>query len=416
MGRDGQSVTILGAGIVGICSALSLQARGYSVRIIDMAPAGQATSFGNAGVISPWSIIPHSTPGIWKKLPNLMLRGWRPLSVVPATWPSMIPWGMKFLSHGTEARMRQVADAMSILCNPSIDLYRQHLKGTGHEDIIRNTSYLQIFKRSEHASLDDLGAKIRAEKGARMEIVTGPDLWNLEPALSHEFKAAVVIHDLARSLSPGRMGEVLFKKVRSQGANIINDEIKFVSQSNGQWLLTGKSRTYSCNNLVISAGAWSADLLKGLGIKVPLIAERGYHVHCAQPGIEVNNSILYSEAAVIASSMEGGVRVAGQAEFGPIDAPIDPKRHHRLNAIAQKMFPDINIRNSSIWMGRRPSFPDSIPAIGGVPGKPGLFVNFGHSHHGLMMAPKSGELLAHAIANQPGNEDMSKLSIARFLI
>ena len=85
-------VTILGGGIIGICSALSLQERGVNVRLIDINDPGQTTSFGNAGVISPWSIIPHSTPGLWKNIPKLMFSGWRPLSVRSRVWPIMIPW------------------------------------------------------------------------------------------------------------------------------------------------------------------------------------------------------------------------------------------------------------------------------------------------------------------------------------
>ena len=127
------------------------------------------------------------------------------------------------------------------------------------------------------------------------------------------------------------------------------------------------------------------------------------------------NSVVYSEGGVIASSMEGGVRIAGQVEFGPIDASPDPRREVRLKGIARKIFPDISLTKTKFWMGRRPSFPDSIPVIGNVPKQPGLFVNFGHSHHGLMMAPKSGEVLANTLIHNPINEDISSISIKRFM-
>src|SRR6056300_1894454 len=95
-------VTIVGGGIIGICSALSLQDRGINVRLIDRESPGQTTSFGNAGVISPWSIIPQSKPGLLKTIPKMMFSGWRPLSIRAGIWSSMIPWGLKFLSKGTE--------------------------------------------------------------------------------------------------------------------------------------------------------------------------------------------------------------------------------------------------------------------------------------------------------------------------
>lgn len=141
-------VTVIGGGIVGICSALSLQESGLRVRLIDKGNPGQATSFGNAGVISPWSILPHSMPGFWKNIPKLMLTRWRPLSVRAGAWPNIIPWGLNFLSKGTEENTRAIADAMSLLCFPSIDLYRKYLKNTGHENLVKDSSYLQLVTKT----------------------------------------------------------------------------------------------------------------------------------------------------------------------------------------------------------------------------------------------------------------------------
>ena len=73
------------------------------------------------------------------------------------------------------------------------------------------------------------------------------------------------------------------------------------------------------------------------------MTERGYHIHCAEPEIEVNNSVVFPEGGVIASLMEGGIRIAGQAEFGPIDAPLNLKRKSILSTIALEMFPDISL-------------------------------------------------------------------------
>ena len=409
------NVTIVGGGIVGICTALSLQDRGINVRLIDKDDPGQATSFGNAGVISPWSIIPHSTPGFWKTIPKLMLGSWRPLSISPAFWHHMIPWGLKFLLNGTEKNTIKIADAMSMLCAPCIELYRKHLNGTGHEYLVKDTGYLQLVRNTKDATLEDLAFQIRLQKGAKIEIVKGSALRLLEPALSSKFEAGILTHNVARSLLPGKLSSVLAKKAKAQGAEIIKDQIIKINKSDDCWSLEGNVSKYTAQSLVISAGAWSRELLTCLGLSVPLMTERGYHIHCADPEIEINNSVVFPEAGVIASLMEGGVRIAGQAEFGPIDAPFDPKRKSILSKIALEMFPDISLRKTKVWMGHRPSFPDSIPVIGSVPKQPNLFVNFGHSHHGLMMAPKSGEVLANALIQNSVNEDTRSVSITRFL-
>ncbi len=97
------SVTILGAGIVGICTALSLRERGVPVQVIDRGVPGQATSYGNAGVVSPWSFIPQAVPGIWKKIPQLMFGYGRPLSIHPKYALRMLPWWARFLQHANAA-------------------------------------------------------------------------------------------------------------------------------------------------------------------------------------------------------------------------------------------------------------------------------------------------------------------------
>ena len=415
MSMKTRHVTIVGGGIVGICTALSLQDRGIHVRLIERDDPGQATSFGNAGVISPWSIIPHSTPGFWKTIPRMMLTGWRPLSICLASWPHIIPWGLKFISNGTEKNTRNIAEAMSKLCAPSIELYRKHLNGTGNESLVKDTAYLRLIRHAKDATLNDLTYQIRLQKGANIEIVKGSTLRLLEPALSTKFEAGIVIHDVARCLSPARLSSVLALKAKEQGAEIIKDQITEIHRTDNSWFLKGKISKYTTQSLVISAGAWSRELLSTIGVSVPLMTERGYHIHCAEPEIDLNNSVVFPEGGVIASLMEGGIRVAGQAEFGSIDAPLDLKRKSILSAIALEMFPDISLKKTKVWMGHRPSFPDSIPVIGNVPNKPNLFVNFGHSHHGLMMAPKSGEVLANTLTHNSGNEDMSSVSIMRFL-
>ncbi len=408
-------VTIIGAGIVGICCALSLQERGVAVRLIDRGEPGQETSFGNAGVVSPWSVIPQSMPGIWKQLPALLLNPKSALSVRPAFWPRMIPWGLRFLRNSGERTVRDISDAMELLCRPSIDLYRMHLQGTGHEDLIADSHYVHAFRRPEQANLEGLDYLIRREKGGQLERIGSDELQRLEPALSRDFKAAVLIKGQARIVSPGRAGAVLAQKARHQGAEIIRAEVTGLSRApDGGWSLRTAGETLHAHNIVLAAGVWSAELLKPLGLSVPLVAERGYHVEFPTPSSTLNNSVMDVDAKIVASSMLDGLRVAGTAEFADIDAPADPRKHAILTDQARAMVPDLNTQDARFWMGRRPSFPDSLPAIGPINGHAGLHAAFGHSHYGLMMAPKTGELVADLLSGRRHNIDLDQFALSRF--
>lgn len=410
-----QNVTIIGAGIVGICCALSLQERGAKVRLIDRGLPGQETSFGNAGVISPWSIIPQAMPGIWKSIPSMLLGRDGPLSVRPSFWPKMVPWGLQFLKHSNEQSVRAAADSMELLCNPSVTLYRRHLNGTGHENLVIDSCYVHAFRTVDDGRLSDLGYLIRTEKGADMELLGADALAQEEPALSRAFKAAIMIKGQARAHSPGKIAEVLADKARAQGAEFVQTEITALARdAGGGWLLSTAQGTMKASKVVLAAGVWSAELLKTIGVKCALVAERGYHVAFPKASAVLNNSVMDVDAKIVASSMIDGVRVAGSSEFGAIDAPPDLRKKALLRKQACSMLPGLEADGMTFWMGRRPSFPDSLPALGAIADSPGLFAAFGHSHYGLMMAPKTGDLIGDLVAGVTPNVDLSPFEPSRY--
>jgi D-amino-acid dehydrogenase len=274
---------------------------------------------------------------------------------------------------------------------------------------------VHAFRHPEQANLNGLDYLIRKEKGGLLERIDGDELSRLEPALTRDFEAAVLIKGQARITSPGRVGAVLANKARSQGADILRTEITELTRAeSGGWDLATSSETLHAKHVVLAAGVWSADLLKPLGLSVPLVAERGYHVEFPNPSTRLNNSIMDVDAKVVASSMHSGLRVAGTAEFASIDAPADPRKEQILTEQAKAMVPVLDTDKAQFWMGRRPSFPDSLPAIGQLSGDSGLYGAFGHSHYGLMMAPKTGELVADLVSGRRNNIDLAPFSLTRF--
>jgi len=410
-----EEITVLGAGIVGICTALSLIERGLKVTLIDRDAPGQATSFGNAGVISPWSVIPQSMPGMWKKVPGMMLDPVGPLAVSPTYLPRLAPWGMRFLAEGREARVRAVSAAMEFLNRDCIDLYRRHLKGTGHEVLIRDSYYVHAYRDASAARLDTLDTELRRRAGAEVERIDAADLRALEPALSPDFTAAVLIKGQARALSPGQLGAVLADKFQQLGGRLRQTSVQSLHrQDDGGWLCRTDQGDLKAAKIVLAMGVWSARLLSPLGVHIPLEAERGYHVTFTKPGITLNHSVMDAEMKFVASSMTDGLRVAGTAEFAGLDAALNKRRLDGLVRLACRLSPDLTAEPHATWSGQRPSLPDSLPCIGEVEGLPGLVAAFGHSHYGLMMAPKTGELVADIVTGRMANTDLSPYKATRF--
>lgn len=414
MAETTQETTIVGAGIVGICCALSLLERGAKVRLIDRDAPGLGASMGNAGVVSPWSSVPQSMPGLWKKVPQMLFDPNGPLRVRPRYLPRFLPWGLRMLRQGREDRVRKTSDAMDALVHPNMEMYRRHLAGTGHEDLIRDSWYVHAFADSASASLDGLGWRIKRERGAEMEVVDGAGLCAVEPALSPHYKAGILVRGQSRVLSPGKLSAVLADKARALGASIERAAVTALSPQESGWRIETDSGVFAAPTVILAAGAWSARLLSPLDIHVPLEAERGYHLEFSNPGVSLTHSVMDMEGYFVTSAMTHAIRSAGTAEFSGLDAAPDFRRAEKLKAQTKRMLPDLNTNDTKAWSGIRPSFPDSLPALGPVPGQPGLFAAFGHSHYGLGMAPATGRILADLTTGRTPNTDLAPYAVDRF--
>lgn len=406
---------VVGAGIAGICCALALREKGLAVTLVDRDPPATGTSTGNAGVISPWSNVPMCVPGVWRNLPKWLLYRDSPVTVRPGHLWRSLPWAWRFFAGATAAKATAISDGMAALNGPSIDIYRHYLRGTGHEDLIRPSIALQVYRDKSKATLDGFAGQLRARHGTPMEVIGAERLREIEPALSTEFQAAVVLKDQARTLLPGRLGAVLAEKFQAMGGVFHQATAHALTPiEGGGWRLTTDRGEMVADKMVLAAGAWSAGLLRPLGIDLPLETERGYHLTFKNPGVTLNNSVLETDAMFISSSMENGIRSAGTAELGGLDTPPNYHRAQILKGVTKRMIPDLNTDDVVEWMGNRPSLPDHLPCIDEMPGHPGLFGAFGHAHWGMSMSPNTGRIIADLVSGTQPNIDLSPYRADRF--
>lgn len=408
-------VTVLGAGIVGICTALSLRERGFSVTMLDRNPPAEGASYGNAGSLSPWACVPQSMPGLWKSVPKWLIDPEGPIALRLGYAATFMPWALKFLRSSKLEGLDVIADAMMGLTRPTVDLYRHHLSGTGREDLVKDSVYVHVYRKAEDADLSQLAWRLRQERQVPVELVKGEALREVEPALSPNYEAAVLIKEQGRALDPGAIGKTLAEKAQSMGVEFRQCRIdRLRSMAEGAWEIDTETGTIAANKVVVAIGAWSGKLLSDLGVKVALEAERGYHLVFKNPGVQLNNAIMNVEAKFVVSSMNAGVRCAGTAEFAGVDAAPDYRRARVFSRLAKEMFPDLNLDDTEEWMGPRPSSPDSVPFLGEIPGFDNLYAAFGHGHTGMTMGPKTGEVIASLIAGQNPGVDMHPYRIDRF--
>jgi D-amino-acid dehydrogenase len=166
--------------------------------------------------------------------------------------------------------------------------------------------------------------------------------------------------------------------------------------------------------LVICAGSHSNEFTAKLGDRVPLEAERGYHVTYSDPRYTLSMPVFMPEHKFFITPMEMGLRIAGQTEFAGIHAEPNYARADILDKHMRRVFPDISPADATKWMGRRPSMPDSLPVIGRGTKFANVYYAFGHGHVGLCSGAPTGRIVADLIAGRQPNVDVTPYRPDRF--
>lgn len=409
---ENKRVIVVGAGIVGVAAALRLRRRGFAVTLIDRAGPGEATSFGNAGVISPSALVPVQYPGMLRQAPALLRDPDGPLSL---DWRFVLrnaKWFAAYLRHGRAAAVRRVAAGLAALTRGALEEHRALAADTPAARWIRAEDYLYIYGRRAEFEAEAFSFQLRAEHGVEWREVAGGELRELEPDLSPAFNFAVALPGHGVVLNPGRLVRELAAAFAAAGGEVVRDDIRTVNPEKREVVGAAAARRYDA--LVVAAGPWSAELARQVGAPVPLLGERGYHVFFRAPGVRHRHAMKVSAGKIVATPMDGGLRVAGIVEFKPLAAPPDPRVVARLKRHAHRLFPSARLDDAGEWVGARPALPDSLPVIGPVPGHPEVLLAFGHHHIGLTTGPRTGKLIAQVIAGAAPELDLAPYSPGRF--
>ena len=409
------NITVLGAGIVGICCASYLQRDGHQVTVVDRGAPGEGTSFGNAGILSPGSCVPMAVPGVLSKLPGWLADPLGPVAVRFAHLPAMLPWFLHFRRAARMENVQRSADALRRLLSQTFEAYAPLAKAAGVEEILQRPGYLVVYESDAAFESDHLSWSIRRDRGVEFDVLDGAGLREMEPALSPSYKRGVYVLDQGYVTSPLRLTQSLAAQFQRDGGVIERREVRDIELgANGPAALLTDTGRVAVETLVVAAGVHSARFAKRLGDRVLLEAERGYHVQFGTPGITIRRPVSSAAGKFFATPMEMGIRVAGTTEFAGLDRPANMRRAQVLLKHAQRMFPDLKTDAMTEWMGQRPSTPDYVPVIGGSPRHRNVFYAFGHGHLGLVGGAPSGRIIADLVAGRKPSIDVTPYRADRF--
>ena len=433
MGRT----VVIGAGIIGLACAYELRRRGEDVVVLDKSEPGAAASAGNAGWITPSLSGPVAAPGIVRQSVKWILRPDSPLYMRPRADAMFLSWLLSFCRHCTERAYQAGLDAVATLNAQTMTLYDALVADGVRFEMRRQGVLFAFLSRTalEHAAADL--DRMRSHGYGIARHLTGPEARDLEPILSSAVLGGIVVdeerHVRPESLTAGLVARLVEMRatIRAgleatgfrtpRASSMVPAQNKSTLSHNTASAGTVRAVTTAngsieADRFVIAAGAWSADLTRKLGFRLPMQAGKGYSITLLGAAPRIGRPLYLDEARVAVSSFDGAFRLAGTMELSGINTHLDQRRVEAIRRSADRYL--VNWRHGShedIWVGMRPLTPDGLPVIGAVPGYNNVYLATGHAMLGITLAPATAAALAGLMLEGTSTVDLRPFEPARFV-
>ena len=410
------SIIIVGAGITGLAAAEWLRRDGWTTTLIDPVHPGspEQTSYGNAGLLARASIMPVASASLVRKAPAMLLDPESPLYLRWSYLPRLLPWLIPFYRNLSPDRVAPISQALSQI---TFDTNEQHLalaRGTPAERHICSGSLVTLFQNRDEYESDTLTIETRKRYGLVPATLTREELMERDPNLGPQYGFGTVFDDYKWLSSPADYMADLFGFHLSEGGSFRQGRVSDMTPGSRPSVTLEGGEILTADKIVLTAGVWSGPLAKKLGIRMRLVAERGYHVVLKNPAFTAPQPYMVTDAKIVLTPMQDALRGAGVVEFASIDAPPAKAPVDLITAAIKRVYPDLEIGETESWMGRRPTTPDSLPVVGEASGAPNILHAYGGQHIGLTIGPKLGRIVADLAAGRRPNMDLSGYSVDRF--
>ncbi len=402
------TIAIIGAGVVGRAIALALARRGEKVMLVDPASDRSAASWGNAGHIATEQVAPLASPATIRSLPRRLFALGGPLDLPLSQAGAWLPFAPKLLRASTPARFAKGSAALGALLTEAMPAWRRLVDALGTGDLLREDGHLVAWESAAsaragaaHWAAADTGTAHSAQADAA-------DLARLH-TLSPHVAGAIRFAGSGQVADLDALAAAFDAALDAAGVERIA-RAATLSREGGRVVIPG----IAADRIVVAAGIGSTAPMAAAGHRVPLIAERGYHVRAAADRWPADlPPVVFEDRSIIVTRYADAVQVAGFVELGRANAPADPRKWERLERhVAQLGLPIAGPYRR--WMGARPTLPDYLPAIGRSGRADNLFYAFGHQHLGLTLAPVTGELVADLLTGATPPVDLSPFTLDRF--
>jgi glycine/D-amino acid oxidase-like deaminating enzyme len=405
-------IAVLGAGVVGLAIAEALTAEGRDVVLVDPAPPGSGASYGNAGTIADYAVMPVGSPDVLRNLPSLLFNKNSPLAIRRAGLPALMPWLARFAVQSLPGPTARNAAAIAALVADAGPSWQGLADRIGAAEILQNRGCLYIYETKAAYQSAQADMAYRRGLGISVDLISPETLAAMEPGLPAVEGGAAFFPKAIFLRDPGEMMGRLAAHV-GRSARIVQARADKITRQFDGVVVEGAGLRLRARKVIIAAGAHSKALALQAGDRVPLDTERGYHVEWDMAAPKLTRPACPTTRGFYLCPMSGRLRVAGTVELGGLTAPASPHRIAKLIEGARRIFPELGEPDRQ-WMGFRPSMPDSRPVIGPSRAGSEIIHAYGHGHIGLTLAPITARLVAALVAGREPELDISPYLPGRF--
>jgi D-amino-acid dehydrogenase len=411
-------VVVIGGGIVGAACAFTLRQHGFAVLLIDRGEPQRAASWGNAGHFAYEQILPLASPTLWRDLPRLLFGRQSPLSIPLRSLWTLAPWVARFLWNTRPSQLERATAALASLLTVAPEAWRRLADAADLQALIRTGPILVVAQDAEALSAKRPVMEVFRRHGISVEETDPSSARAIEPMLRPDIAGAFVYPRAQYTIDPAALTRKLVEAFIRTGGALVDDHVSSVQLFPGGLVsIAGRRARWTARQAVIASGLGSRAILQSLGIRVPLAAERGYHLmipHVAGRQT-VRVPLIGARPEFVITPMAQGVRLAGTVELARSEVRPHWARATMLGKLAERLVgPLAGLHDASAWMGCRPTLPDSLPAVGRIPGAPEIIAAFGHQHLGLTLAAITGELVASIARREHPAIELAPFSLSRF--
>lgn len=411
-------VTIIGAGVIGLCTAYYLQKSGYKVSVVDRSDISDGCSFGNMGYISPSHFIPLSSPGIISQGLKWMLSSSSPFYIKPRLNMDLVRWGWMFWRKANSHDVKAGSEQLNNLLQLSRQLMND-LKKEFHDsfDMIEKGCFM-LYKSEKTGEHEKHLAELAYRFGLRTEICTKQKVQEYEPEVEVDVAGGVLYLDDCH-LNTRKFMQVMYAHLKNAGVQFyLNSEVVSFEKTNGKisGVITDKFKL-ATDEVIVANGSWMPGTARKLGLQLLMQPGKGYSIVYNDLEKNLHYPSILVDDRTATTPIDRWLRIGGTMELSGHNNKILPKRVLAIYKAFKKYYPSLDIPPPDIekaWFGYRPVTPDGLPYIGKHKRFSNLIFAGGHAMLGVSAAAATGKLVEEIIGERETDIPVAAFNPGRF--